>query len=178
MERKKQVHTGSVCTCFRFYSAAGVLGAALPGAADLLRPRPPRWRRRWPSARFSPFGARPRALAAAPWRGCAWRSHPRACPQACARRICGSAGTSGAAAPWPSFPPAPAAPPSGRSDRRRASSRRGRVSGGAGAFSSRRIRAYVHAPASCRRRPHPQRAAAAPRDPPSAPRPAPASVGP
>ena len=42
MERKKQVHTGSVCTCFHFYSAAGVLGAALPGAADLLRPRPPR----------------------------------------------------------------------------------------------------------------------------------------
>ena len=58
---KKQVHTGSVCTCFGFYSAAGVLGAALPGVVDLLRPRPPRWRRRWPSARFSPFGAAPSA---------------------------------------------------------------------------------------------------------------------
>ena len=40
---------------------AGVLGAALPGVVDLLRPRPPRWRRRWPSARFSPFGAAPSA---------------------------------------------------------------------------------------------------------------------
>ena len=46
IRRKKQVHTGSVCTCLCFHSAFGALGAVLPGAADLLRPRPPRCRRR------------------------------------------------------------------------------------------------------------------------------------